>query len=46
MPSLQLKIPQDRALSNINWVKAIMGNIPFDEAASQNATQNLKTNLR
>lgn len=43
-PSLPWKAPVDRALSNMNWVKTIVGDLKVDEAAAQNATMNMKAN--
>jgi cell division protein FtsQ len=34
-PSLPWKAPVDRALTNINWVKSIVGNVPVQETTSE-----------
>ncbi len=37
-PSLPWKPPRDRAMSNMNWVKSIIGNTPADKSATTIAT--------
>lgn len=37
-PSLPWKPPRDRAMSNMNWVKSIIGNTPPDQSAAVPAT--------
>lgn len=42
-PSLPYKANVDRAMTNMNWVKSIVGNAKVDSSITKNATYNVKS---